>query len=222
MIIACFTAFNFVSCGNKSKTAAATTGDVKTTGAPSEQQASKDKKLPFERGSYVEESNAMGIDMKKTVYFDKWGEWTAAEQKMEMEIIKNYTTKIHKLEIVKGSTHWDLDLIKKTGTTYELSVGTTGMAAAIGAAMSGKVMEGTEIKDLGEEDYLGYKCKKTQIKFAKMEMDATVLAYGNLTMKMDGKMGKMDISTKITSIDLNTPLPDAIFEVPADVVVTKN
>jgi len=207
------------SCGNKSNTTGTTGGS--TPVAPSAQKAPDQKRLPFEKGSYVEETNAMGIGLTKTVYFDKWGDWTASETKSEIAITSSFTSKTDKLEIVKGSTHWDLDLIKKTGTTYEAYVPMGGMAAAMGAAIGGKVMEGTEIKDLGEEDYLGYKCKKTQVIYPKMEMDATMLGYGNLTMKMEGKMGKMDISTKITSIDLNTP-PAAIFEVPADIVITKN
>ena len=203
------------SCGNKSKS-----GEV-IPGTQSEKSASKEKKLPFERGSYVEETSTMGIELKKTVYFDKWGEWTASETKFEMEITKDFSHKTHKLEITKGNTRWDLDLIEKTGTTYETAVIPDGMAAAIGAAMGGKIAEGTEIKELGEESYLGYKCKKTQVKYAGMEMEVTILAYGNLNMKMEGKMGQMNISNKITSIDLSAP-PASIFEVPADIEVTKN
>ena len=211
-----------VSCGNKTKTGAA--ADDATAGAKSaksEQATPKEKRLPFEHGAYVEESNVMGMDLTKTVYFDHWGDWTASETKMEMEIMMGYTHKSDKLEIVKGSTHWDLDLIEKTGSTYEAFVPPAGMAAALGAAVGGKMVEGTEMKDLGEEDYLGYKCKKTQVKYAQMEMDVTILAYGNLTMKMDGKMGKSTISTKITSIDLSAP-PASIFEVPDSIEVVKN
>ena len=53
--------------------------------------ADKEKKLPFEHGSYVEEANMMGLNTKKTVYFDKWGEWTATEDKSEITIMKGYT-----------------------------------------------------------------------------------------------------------------------------------
>jgi len=209
------------SCGNKTKTGDATTatGDAKTA-APSEQKAPADKKLPFERGSYVQETNMMGMSTKNTVWFDKWGDWTATENKMEMTIL-GQTHKTDKLEIVKGSTHWDLDLVAKTGTTFERAVLPTGMAAALAAVAGGKLSEGMEVKELGEEDYLGYKCKKTQVKYAQMQMDVTTLSYGNLTMKMEGKMGKADISTKVISIDLSAP-PASIFEVPDGVQVTKN
>jgi len=207
------------SCGNASKSSGAS-GEAAAV-VKSAPDAPKEKRLPFERGSYQETTNAMGIGIDKTVYFDKWGDWTATESKSEIEIIKGHVNKTDKLEIMKGSTHWNLDLIAKTGTTFEFNVPIAGMAASLGmAAMGGKMMEGMEIKDLGEENYLGYQCKKSQIKYAKMEMDATVLAYGNLTMKMNGKVGKMDVSTTVTAIDLSAP-PASIFEVPADIVITK-
>ena len=211
-----------ISCGNKAKTSDSS-GEANTdvqTDRKTEQKASKDKKLPFERGSYIEESTTLGIEMQKTVYFDRWGDWMATESKSEMEIMKGHIHKSHKLEIVKGSKHWDLDLIERTGTTYEFNI-PAGMAAAIGAAVGGQMMEGMEIKELGEEEYLGYKCKKTQVKYTQMEMVATTFSYGNLTMKMEGKMGKMDISTRIVSINLNAP-PASIFEVPADIEIVEN
>lgn len=203
------------ACGNKSKTDAAATDQ---TVSPT--QAQKDKRFPFERGSYQEVTNVMGMDMKKTIYFEHWGDWTASEEKMELELTKNFTQKTHKLNIVKGNEHWDLDMIQKTGTTYQREVPVNGMEAAVGAALGGKMMEGTEIKELGEENYLGYNCKKTEIKYPKMDMDITILTYGNLNMKMEGKMGKMEISTIVTSIDLTAP-PDSIFEVPNDIKITK-
>jgi len=199
------------SSGSNPETNASANEEVKTT------QAATDKKLPFERGSYVEESNVMGMDLKKTVYFDKWGDWTASEDKSEMSIM-GQTIKTHKLEIVKGKTHWDIDLIEKTGRQYELNFAMQGMAEMMAAAIGGKMAEGIEMKELGEEDYLGYTCKKVWIKYDDMQMEATTLAYGNLTMKMEGKVGGMNISNKITSIDLSAP-PASVFEVPDGVII---
>jgi hypothetical protein len=68
-------------------------------------------------------------------------------------------------------------------------------------------------------DYLGYKCKKMRVVYPKMGMDATIVSYGNLTMQMEGKMGKMNVATKIISIDESSP-PASIFEVPTDVNVS--
>jgi hypothetical protein len=199
------------SCGNNTRT---------DTAAKSEEQAAANKKIPFERGSYVETTNTMGMEINKTTYFDKWGEWEAIEEKSEIEIMKGRTSKTDKLIISKGKGHWNIDMVKKTGTYSELDMPASGMAAAMGAATGGKMMEGTEIKDLGMEKYLGYDCKKAYVKYTQMDMEVTVLSYGNLTMKMDGHMGKVNISSKVTSIDLGAP-PASVFEVPADITIEK-
>ena len=180
----------------------------------------KIKKLPFEHGSYVEVTEALGTEMKKTVYFDKWGEWTATQDKSEIEIIKGYTSKTDKLDIVKGKTHWNIDFIEKTGTQYEAAEFSAGMGAILGAAMSAKMTEGMEIEELGTEDYLGYPCKKIHIKYKDMDMDVTTVTYENLTMQMDGKVSGMEVKSKIISIDL-TPPPASIFEVPEGIEIQK-
>jgi len=200
-----------VSCGKKAET------NVSADNLVTKEQEAVEKKLPFERGSYVEVTNTMGMELKKTVYFDRWGDWTASEDKSEMTIM-GQTIKTHKLEIVKGKTHWNLDLIEKTGTTFELNFEMPGMATAIAAAIGGQMAEGIEMKELGEESYLGYTCKKMWIKYTQMQMEATILSYGNLTLKMEGNMGGLKVSTVVTSIDLSAP-PASMFEVPDDVVV---
>ncbi|MDR2205022.1 MAG: hypothetical protein LBE36_02530 [Flavobacteriaceae bacterium] len=211
------TAIAIASCGEKTSNTNAPAG----TPATAEQKIPEtQKRIPFERGNYTEVNNTMGMEIKKTVYFDKWGDWTASEMKSEIEIMKGYTHKTDELEIVKGNTHWKLDLIKKTGTAYDAYVPLGGMSSLGISATTEKMMEGVELKDLGEEEYLGYKCKKTYVKYPKMEMELTMLAYGNLTMKMEGKMGKIDVSTQITSIDLTAP-PASIFEVPEGIKIEK-
>ena len=191
-----------------------TSGNTKKA---AEETSAMDKKLPFERGSYVEVTNTMGMELKKTIYFDKWGEWTATEEKSETTMM-GYTHVTHNLEIAKGKQHWKIDMIEKTGTYYELNFDPKGMASAISAAMGGKMTEGMEMKDLGEEEYLGYTCKKSYMKYTQMDMEVTTLTYGNLTMKMEGKMGQMDVSTQIVSIDLSAP-PASIFEVPEGIEI---
>ena len=113
---------------------------------------------------------------------------------------------------------WEIDMIERTGKTYEAADFSSGMAAALGAAMGKQMAEGVEIKDLGEEEYLGYTCKKASVKYDKMEMEVATLTYGNLTMKMEGNMGKIDVSSKVTAIDLSAP-PASIFEVPDDIKI---
>jgi len=206
-------ALTIVSCGGSSSKKQSNDGNEAST---SETKVARDKKLPFERGSYVEEQEAMGIGMNRTVYFDKWGDWKATEEKSELSF-GNYVHKTHKMEITKGNQHWQLDLIERTGTYYEMKVYDSGMGAAIAAALSGKVTEGMEIKDLGEEVYLGYKCKKIKVIYPAMNMEGTMLTYENMNMQMDIKMGIMDVNSKVISIDLNAP-PASVFEIPEDIV----
>jgi len=187
----------------------------KTNEAAQTKEAAAERKLPFERGSYVELSNTLGMEIEKTIYFDKWGEWTAAEEKSETAV-RTFIIKTHKVKIVKGKTHWELDLIKKTGKRYELDPASGGMEKVVSDALAGQMTAGLEVKELGEDNHLGYTCKKTYIKSSSMEV--TTLSYGKLTMKIEGKMGGMTVSTVITSIDLNPP-PASIFEVPEGIEI---
>jgi hypothetical protein len=210
-------ALSIVACGSgsgsKSQSGSA------TTEKSDDASASADKKLPFKQGSYVQTSKAMGFETKQTVYFDKWGDWTATENKSEMKIA-GMEIKTDKIEIVKGKTHWDIDLIKKTGTQYEGFELPAAAAAAIGAAFAGQMADGMEIEELGEEVYLGYTCKKTRTKYKDMDMDVTTLTYGKMTMKTEGNMGGLEILSFISDISESAP-PASKFEVPAGIEIEK-
>jgi hypothetical protein len=222
-IVWLFAAIAFASCGgggNSTKKNDAT-GEETASGMADKtvSKAPDMAKIPFEHGSYVQESNAMGIKMKTTVYFDNWGERLAGETKDLMGM----TT--HQLKIEKENKRWELNLVEKTGTVTQsyssIIVPSSGVDPKSLASMSEKIRKEVTIEELGTEDYLGYKCKKVHVIYPKMEIDAITWTYGNLTMKMEGKMGKMDVNTKIISIDLNPP-PASIFEVPEGVNVIEN
>ena len=195
-----------VACGGGSTPA--TTDDSSSTTEQTSNVVSN-KKLPFERGSYVQVNKTMGIEIQQTVYFERWGDWTATETKLEL--VKGYGT--HEVEIVKGKTHWQIDLVEKTGTKYDAAEFSTGMAAALGTAMAGSMAKDMKMEELGTEDHLGYKCNKVRVKYPDMNMEVTTLSYENLTMKMEGNMSGMEVFTEILSIDLTAP-PASIFEVP--------
>jgi len=212
-------ALSLVACGgnaSKSQSGSATTEKTEKSDKAS---TPADKKMPFKQGSYVQVTKTMGMEMKSTVYFDKWGDWQATEDKSEMQMF-GQTIKTDKIKIVKGKTHWDIDLIEKTGTQYEGIELPAGVAAALGAAVAGKMADGTEIEELGTEKYLGFDCKKTRVKYKDMDMDITTLTYGALTMKTEGTMGSMKLYTAIVEISENAP-PASKFEVPDGVRIEK-
>ena len=213
-------ALTMASCGGRGgkqqqgSATAESPGKAATTGKAD----ISEKKIPVKQGSYVQVTKAMGMEVKNTVYFDNWGDWTATEDKSEMKMF-GQTIKTDKIKIVKGNTHWDIDLIEKTGTKYEGLQLPPEVAAALGTALGGAMMEGAEVEELGTEKYLGFDCKKTRTKHKDMQMDVTTWTYGNLTMKSEGKMGGMEIYTAIVEISENTP-PKAIFEVPEGIELT--
>jgi len=206
------------------------------------------KRMPFEHGTYVQVLNIVGMDgntkMIQTVYFDRWGEWVAAENQSDTNT-DNF--KIHKLTIIKGNIRWGIDLITKTGEMIEFpaeyieSLRKTNdfeTALTYFKEMFGKEME---LKEMGEEEYLGYICKKTYIKYPTTEpksrkqkkkqtenaiaaMEITALTYGNgnFPMKTDMKLNiegvSMEMSLKTISINLDAP-PASVFEVPDDVEI---
>jgi hypothetical protein len=219
-----FAVIAFASCGggNSTKNNGATSEETASgmAGKTGGQKAPDRAKVPFEHGSYVQESEAMGFKMKTTVYFDNWGERLAGETKMDLMGIKT-----HQLKIEKENKRWELNLEKKTGTVAKayssVIVPRSGVDPESLANMSERMKKEVTIDELGTEDCLGYKCKKVHVIYPQMEIDATTWTYGNLSMKMEGKMGKMDVNTKIISIDLSPP-PASIFEVPEEVTITNN
>jgi len=105
--VACLAVMTMFSCsGNKSKDSGKNAETATAQTSPG-----KGKQLPFERGSFVEESSAMGMVTTKTTYFDKWGEWKAVKSVFEMKMM-GIDQKTEKLNITKGKEHWDIDLNK--------------------------------------------------------------------------------------------------------------
>ena len=213
-------ALTVASCGGGGSRQQQGSKESSGNAATSEKVDVSERKIPLKQGSYVQVTKAMGMEMKSTVYFDNWGDWQATEDKSEMKMF-GQTIKTDKIKIVKGNTHWDIDLIEKTGTKYEGLELPPGVAAALGAAVGGKMMEGMEVEELGTENYLGYPCKKTRVKYKDMDMETTTLTYGNLTMKTEGKMGGMEIYTAIIEMSENAP-PKSKFEVPEGIELTIN
>ena len=176
-------------------------------------------KFPFEHGSYVQTAEVLGIEVNTTIYFARSGDWQAIEDKSEIRVfgIRTVNDKMH---IIKGNQHWEIDMAEKTGNYYELSSNPDDTDAAMKAALAGTPTEGVEITELGQENYIGFACRKVNIKYPALAMDMTCLTYGSLVLKSDGYVGPIKTATRITSIDLNAP-PASKFEVPAGIQINK-
>lgn len=201
--------FLFTSCGSNQ---AKKQGD-EASGAPSQSKTSQlaTKKFPLERGTIYQAVNAAGFETTPIVYFDKWGDWQATESTISMEVmgVKAGSSTIN---IAKGDEHWDIDLTEKTGKHYKMSLKVNELGIDLNK-LTNEMKKQMKIEDLGEESYLGYKCKKMKIKNNDLKMDMVYLAYGNMMMKMDGEAMGIKTSMKVTKIDTKAP-PAEKFVVP--------
>lgn len=172
---------------------------------------------PFECGIIYQKSDVMGILSSPVVYFDKWGEWETTETTTSIEImgIKQSNTS---LTIMKGVDHWDIDINNKTGRHYSLKA----MKSAVGVDLenvSKEFLGKMNIEELGEETYLGYKCKKYRLKSDK-GMSVEYLMYGNLMMKMSGEAMGVPTKTEVVKIEKVKP-PVEKFEIPKGIAITE-
>lgn len=208
------------ACSGNNNKAETQDGNIQTTMA---QELGAPHKYPFEKGIVYQDMSAMGMEMPTIIYVDKWGEWEATEMKMEMMGVKTHT-----LKITKGEDYWDIDLEKKTGIHRKQHVNTgyygldlEKMDMSKLSEEAKKMLEGMRMEITGEEEYLGYKCKKMIIKEKDQKVSMEMLMYGNMPMKMDGQAMGMDTRMAVTKIEKTAP-PASIFEVPEGVTIQES
>lgn len=201
--------FLFISCGKKQANKEADEASIAP--AKSEKTITANKKFPLEHGTIYQQVTAAGFETTPTVYFDKWGDWQTTESTMLMEVM-GMKTGSSTINIVKGDDHWDIDLTDKKGKHYKMNTKINDLGVDLNK-LTDDIKKQMKIEELGEENYLGYKCKKLKIKNDKLKMDMVYLTYGNMMMKMDGKAMGINTSMKVTKIDTKAP-PAEKFRVP--------
>ena len=177
----------------------------------------KDKQYPFEHGTIYQQISAMGMETNPVIYFDKYGDWTSQETIMEMKVLwKNVKTHIR--DITKGDDKWSLDFEQKTGTHSKLSAVTALDPLAL--TMANDMVKDMKIEQLGEVDYLGYKCTKQRVTSAEYQIDLVTVTHGNMTMMAEGTTMGIPTSIYVTKVDLSSPQKN-MFEVPSDFKITE-
>ena len=176
-----------------------------------------EKRYPIKQGIIRSTSEAMGIEMTTVTYFDKWGEWEAIETTVPMEVMgEDYSS--HTLEVIKGDDHWKIDLDKKTGEHFTRKRAINAMGVDV-EKMSEEILGKMNIKDLGEVEFLGYKCRKMSLKSDK-GTQADYVMWGNVMMNMEGEAMGIQTSSRVTSIEEVNP-PQEKFELPQDIQFTE-
>ena len=207
--------FLFAACGQKQTDESKTDKDAAKEVVA---QAKKGKKYPIEKGIVYQKSNVMGIESNPVIYFDKWGEWETTETTTTLEMfgMKESSTS---LRIVKGDDNWEIDLDKKTGYHYNRPAVINQLGVDL-ENLTADIMGKMKLEKVGEENFLGYPCVKYSMKNDEMKMDVEYLTYGNLMMKMSGKMMEIPTSIEVAKIEAVTPPADK-FEIPAGVTITE-
>lgn len=180
-------------------------------------QSTSPRKYPIEKGVVYQKTTAMGIKSEPVIFFDKWGEWEAVETTTTIKMLGISNTTSTRV-ITKGDDVWDIDLKKKTGTHYKRPTKLNDLGVDF-ENVTKEVLGEMEIEELGEETFLGYKCKKYRFTSEK-GMTADYLMYGNLMMKMKGDMMGIPMTSEVTRIEPGTPPADK-FEVPKGVKITE-
>lgn len=174
------------------------------------------KRYPLEQGIIRSTSEAMGMKMDIVTYFDKWGEWEAIETTVPMEVMgEDYSS--HTLEIIKGEDHWKIDLNEKTGEHYTQARAINPMGIDV-ETMTDEFLGKMNIEDLGEVEFLGYKCREMRMKGDKGTFMDYVM-WGNVMMSMEGEAMGIQTSLQVTSVEEAAPSQEK-FELPEDIRFT--
>lgn len=208
-------AFLLASCGQK-KTDESKTDEKSATEVAANMK--KGKKYPIEKGIVYQQSDVMGIVSNPVIYFDKWGEWETTETTTTIEMlgIKESSTS---LKIVKGDDNWEIDMDKKTGFHYSRPAVVNQLGVDL-ENLTTEIMGKMKLEKVGEEKFLGFPCVKYSMKNDEMKMDVEYLTYGNLMMKMSGKVMEIPTEMEVTKIEAVAP-PAEKFEIPAGVTITE-
>ena len=77
-----------------------------------------------------------------------------------------------------------------------------------------------KMEDLGEVEFLGYKCRKMRIRSDK-GTEVEYVMWGNVMMKMEGETMGIATSSEVISVEEVAP-PQEKFEIPSDIVITES
>ncbi len=203
--------FLIFACGGGSDTK--NKENITVSNEKPETEKAKQNLFPIEKGIIHQKAKAMGIAVNPVIYFDKWGLWQATHTTMDMGIVKVTT-----IQLTKDRDQWMITLSndEKKGTHTVLSYSPLNAANVDLNNLTKEIMDRHRVKSLGEEEFLGYPCKKYRMERTDGTLQMEFLAYGNILMKATG--GMMDF--EVTQIENTTPPADK-FEIPEGVTITE-
>lgn len=166
------------------------------------------------KSGIIHKTIEMGVQkMTSTYYFDDYGKVgsTAINMATPQGIIRMRT-------ILKDGTVTVMNLDNKTG---QKSVIPEAEQSVNFLKLTDEVREKNKIKELGEEEILGKKCKKYAMQSTTLGMPvtATVWVWKGLTLKSTSTFNEMTMTETATEIEENADVATSNFTVPEGVVI---
>ncbi len=166
-------------------------------------------KFGIKSGIVTYKTDMMGFEASQTLYFDDYGALEANEIVMEI-----MGTKMRTHTITKDGYTYNFDPEKKTGSKIALS---SSPAQIDFNDLSEEIIKEWNLKEGGEETFLGKECVKYSADHKDMNMKGYYWVWKGLVLKMEMDMATSRMVMEAVSLEENPKVPAEKFEVPADI-----
>lgn len=218
--IALTTAIAFTSCSGEGGKENDATDSTKTA-ASAEASAARKGKYPIKSGIITYDTEAMGMKMPTTLYFDDYGNVECQEVKMEMEMMGTKVT-THNLTITKDGYVYSVDLTNKTGSKMKMMANaSSNMSGMDFSDLSEEFLKSMKMKKEGTESVCGKNCDVYSIDNESMGMKGTFAIYSSIPLKTNIEAMGIPMVMNATKFEENAEIPADKFEIPADIKMTE-
>ncbi|MGA2297000.1 MAG: hypothetical protein ABSG15_05575 [FCB group bacterium] len=208
----------FTGCGQKDNPV------PKNQAVPSNQLANAgSKKLyDFKSAIITYETELMGITQHQVFYIDDYGDKEARYITTKMEILGKASENVN-VELNCGGYKINYSLSNKKGTKTKSFGSIAGQGSVPNASsLSKKLIDEYKLKDLGEKEIIGKKCKGYSMTMMGMNIESWAWENIPILLMSYGKDGKLMMSMKATNIEGDVSIPADKFTVPSGIELKEN
>jgi len=173
-----------------------------------------EKRYEVKSGTMTLTSEIFGKEQDMLMYFDDYG---ALEYSQTTGEIMGF--KVNNIQIKKDGYLYNIDVTNKVCKKTKIEENTPQYINFTN--MTQKLIEDLHVEKKGTEMFLDRECEKWEMDHTAMRMKGYFLVWKGISLKTDMEASGMVIRMKAKSIDLDTPLPDKIFEIPADIKISE-
>ena len=153
-------------------------------------------------------ASTSGVDTPETQYFDDYGQKESITFTTEIPGLAKYDSWV----VTKGGGVWSFNVIDGKRTKAKESKNPTADLTFLNP--SPEVVAKYNIKELGEEKFLGRNCKKYNydITQGRNKITYTAWIYKGIILKQQGKVRNREVITYATEFKENVAVPASSFQ----------